>query len=610
MADLDAELLALAGGDSSGEDESMPPSPKEKSPSPSRSKKQSRHSPDLDMARKGIAKAVKRAKRRKTYSDDEDEVSSLSQHSESASMSQSDSEAGFSPGADKPIFPFEKLYYDAEDKARIDAKPEIEREEILAQRSEQVERHEQDLTLRRLVAARAREEAKNAAKNKRKASAADLEDTQRKSTRQRTKVGGGRAGEASSAIEAYKQQRAEKVLRDEQRKKEGLTRRATSLRDDYSDADAEGESDNDYDDHKYKKRSPTPPKDEPIAELADIQRARVGRDNFAQVCYTPGFQEAITDCYARVCLGPGRTPGVNEYRLCLIKGFTKGRPYAMIGSNGRPFPVDMYIIAAHGKAERPWSFLECSMSKFTDDEWRRYRTVLANEDIKLPTRRFINSKLDGINRLLAHRFTEAEISEKIKVQNDLIEKVTRAQEKEDLKEKINQALSDGNDDLANELENQLANIVPMKLAYGTSLSRANSSYVNPDQERLAELNRRNQRLNAENVRKAQLAEMRARKSKKHLAPGVDELFEGGSDISRTGTPANGAGTPKVAASISRAGTPNATNLSNGAAKNSTPLLNATVLKPAEKKRGLPVIRKAPLDDEILANMDLGIDIDI
>jgi hypothetical protein len=73
MADLDAELLALAGGDSSGE-ESIPSSPKRKSPSPPRSKKPSRESPPPDMARKGVAKPTKRAKRRKNYSDDEDEL--------------------------------------------------------------------------------------------------------------------------------------------------------------------------------------------------------------------------------------------------------------------------------------------------------------------------------------------------------------------------------------------------------------------------------------------------------------------------------------------------------------------------------------------------------
>lgn len=526
-------------------------------------------------------------------------------------MSQSDSEADFSPGADKPIFPYEKLYYDSADKAKIDGLPEIEREEILAQRSEQVERHEQDLTLRRLVAARAREEAKNAAKNKRKASAADLDDGQRKSTRQRTKVGGGRVGEASSAIEAYKLQRAEKNLRDEQRKKDGFPRRPASPRNDYSDADADGESDNEFDDRKYRKRTPTPPKDDPTAELADIQRARVGRDNFAQVCYTPGFEDAITDCYARVCLGPGRTPGVNEYRLCLIKGFTKGKPYAMTGSNGKPFPVDMYIRAGHGKAERPWSFLECSMSKFTDDEWRRYRSTMANDDLKMPTKGLINSKLDQINRLLNHRYTDTEISEKFKKQNELLERIWRTQEKEALREKISQAVADGDDELVADLEHQLENIVPMKLAFGTTLQRPENTYVNKEQERLAELNLRNQRLNAENVRKAQLAELKARKVKKrHLAPGIDELFEGGSDISRTGTPVNGAGTPKAAANISRAATPNPLAASNGTPRSSTP--NPVIFKPvAEKKKtGLPTIRKAALDDEILASMDLGIDIDI
>lgn len=524
-------------------------------------------------------------------------------------MSQSASEAEFEPAEDKPIFPYEKLYYDAADKARIQSKPEIEREEILAQRSEQVERHEQDLTLRRLVQARAKEEAKAAARNKRKASAADLDESHRKSSRQRTKLGGGRAGEPSSAIEAYKQQRAEKNMRDEQRRKSAAARRASSPRDDFSDGDAEGESDNDYEDSRYRRQSPTPPKDDPVADLSDFQRARVGRDNFAQVCYTPGFEETIKDCYARVCLGPGRTPGVNEYRLCSIKGFQKGKPYAMMGTNNRPFPVDMYIIAAHGKATKAWSFLECSMSKFTDDEWRRYRLTMANEDLKMPTKRFINTKLEQINKLLSHRFTEGEISEKIKKQNQLLDEIHRTKEKNDIKGKIEAALESGDTDRVTELEDELANLVPIKLALGTSLSRTDSGYVNKEQERLAELNRRNQRLNAENVRKAQLAEMRARKSKKHLAPGVDDLFEGGSDISRTGTPVNGIGTPKLAANLSRAGTPNPITLANGTPRSSTPL--STILKPtAEKKKGLPVIRKSALDDEILASMDLGIDIDI
>jgi RNA polymerase-associated protein RTF1 len=76
MADLDAELLALAGGDSSGEEESLPSPtrPKSSSPPPSRSAKESA----ADMGRKGIAKPVSKgrkrpAAKRRARSNDEDD---------------------------------------------------------------------------------------------------------------------------------------------------------------------------------------------------------------------------------------------------------------------------------------------------------------------------------------------------------------------------------------------------------------------------------------------------------------------------------------------------------------------------------------------------------
>ena len=512
-------------------------------------------------------------------------------------MSESDSEAESPPaGDDGPIFPYEKLYLSAKDKADIEGLPEIQREAILAERNAQLERHDQDVTLRRLLAARAREEAKATEKKKRKAGAADLEESKRKSSRQRTKLGGGKVGERDTAIEAYKRQRAEKGLRDEQRRRDAAARKErggqTSPANDFSDADAEGESEVERDETKHKRRSPTPPRDDPIVELADIQRAKVGRDNFAQVCYYPGFEEAIKDCYARVCLGPGRTPGVMEYRVCLIKDFVKGKPYAMTGSNGRPFAVDTYILAAHGKANKPWSFLECSMSRFSEEEWRRYRIVMANEECKLPTRRFINYKLDQINALINHHFTEAEITEKIRRQNVLMNKINKWDERAAIEERKAAALLAGDDETVRACNDELAAIVPAKLAFNTTLIKPESNHVNKEQERLAELNRRNQKLNAENVRKAQLAEMKAKKSKKHLAPGIDDLFEGGSDISRAGTPVNGIGTPK------NLGTP----------RSSTPV---NLLKPLTKDRkGIPMIRKTATDDEFLANMDLGIDIEI
>ena len=546
-------------------------------------------------------------------------------------MSQSDSGAKYKAPEDGPIFPYEKLHYDAADKAKIEAMPEIEREELLAQRSEQLERHEQDLQLRRIVAARAREEAKAVAK-KRKASAADLEDGQRKSSRQRTKLGGGRAGEASTAIEAYKKQRAEKSQRDAQRRLDPSAKRARTPDDEYSDADGEAESDNDFDYRRSKRRSPSPAKDEPLAELNDIQHIKVGRENFAEVCYYPGFEQAITDCYARVCLGHGRNPGILEYRLCKIKGFTTGRPYAMKGRNGLMLPVEKYIIAQHGKAEKAWSFLECSMGRFTEDEWRRYRITLANEDMKLPTRSLCNAKIGQINDLLNHRFTEAEISEKMKKQRDLEDKIKRKAERDEINEKLGAAKRAQDWDLVDELQDKLDAVVDMKLAQGTTLRQQKVSYVSKEAEKIAELNRRNQRANEENIRKAELAEMRSRRSKKHLAPGVDDLFEGGggSDISRMGTPVNGRGTPQPGLTpragtpnpFPRAGTPGLLHpaAATGGAKSATPAGTPrahtpvpVILSKANGKRGpLGGIIKSATDEELMAAaaMDLGIELDI
>lgn len=235
-------------------------------------------------------------------------------------MSESDSDEVAPDVEDEgPIFPYEKLYYSAQDKEEIMALPEIKREEILSERAAQVDRHNQDLALRRLLASREREQARAEQRAKRKASATDLEEGQRKSTRQKTTLGGRKVGETSGAIEAYKRQREQKGKRDEQRRREADARRAQQRSPSheegaYSDAEAEDESE-----VEEEKKEHTPPKDDPPAGLKDIQRVRVGRSNFAMVCFYPTFEKSITGCFTRVNIGPNRETGQNEYRVCIIK---------------------------------------------------------------------------------------------------------------------------------------------------------------------------------------------------------------------------------------------------------------------------------------------------
>lgn len=178
------------------------------------------------------------------------------------------------------------------------------------------------------------------------------------------------------------------------------------------------------------------------------------------------------------------------------------------------------------------------------------------------------------------------------------------------------AIANGNESAIARVDQELATLEGPKPGSGAGTASKTppaAPKAMSQQERLAALNRANRKANQEEIRKAQLAEKR-REQKLHSAvargeavanpfarvktraktnfdvneggglkvPGkvLDELFGEGSDVSRAGTPVPGA------ASRNGAGTPLKTNGVGGLGK------------------------KKKMDDEILAAMDLGIDIDI
>jgi len=239
---------------------------------------------------------------------------------DSAPMSESDSET--SPAGeiddDGPMFPVDGKFYSEKDKKEIMSLSEIQRESILAERAHQQERKQQDIHLRRLLQARGEAEIKK----KRKADTAELEDSpKRKSTRQKTTLGGRKVGD-SSTIESYTRQREENKARNEQRRLEGEERRNRRMLESSpmargSEVDADGDSELEWDDRAASRQ---PPPDEQPAQQIDFEHVRVGRDNFAKVCFYPGFNEAIANCYVRVNIGVDKANGESIYRVGRISG--------------------------------------------------------------------------------------------------------------------------------------------------------------------------------------------------------------------------------------------------------------------------------------------------
>lgn len=239
--------------------------------------------------------------------------------------------------------------------------------------------------------------------------------------------------------------------------------------------------------------------------------------------------------------------------------------------------------------------------------------------------------------MLDRSWTEEEIQQKLKRSGVLQTRFAAFERNQILRHR--KEAEDREDDAAvAKCDAELAALEGPKLAFGTSLNaspgKAPVATGPNEQERLAILNRNNRKQNQQDVRRAQHAERKAEalnqaaiergeavanpfarvktRAKVHydhrngaLAPrpinkGLDDLFEGGnSDRSRAVTPLNPTGTntplkvptPKVG--MSRSGTPSLVKRDSG-----------------EKKRGIPTLRKRNMDDDLIAAMDLGIEIDI
>ena len=259
---------------------------------------------------------------------------------------------------------------------------------------------------------------------------------------------------------------------------------------------------------------------------------------------------------------------------------------------------------------------------FSKAEFQRYTKTMADEDLPLPTKPSLISKVRDIDNLLNHSWTEEEINEKLRRSGVLQSRFAHI-EREDIARRRKVAADRGDESAIAKLDAELALLDGPKLAFGTKLHKPvpeNPKQEITQQERLAELNRINRKKNVEEVRKAQRAERKAQmlaakavergeavqdpfarvqtRAKTHYDVNkdtlalpkptrvLDDLFDGGSNTSRAGTPmSNGGNTPK------RAVTPK------------PPRANVPL-------KGLPTIATRNMDDDIIGAMDLGIEIDI
>lgn len=246
----------------------------------------------------------------------------------------------------------------------------------------------------------------------------------------------------------------------------------------------------------------------------------------------------------------------------------------------------------------------------------RYQVTCTNESVKLPIKPFLMDKIDEINNLINHKWTSEEIKARLARRNELKKKFDPA-ERERVAKLLDEAVARGDEQKAQELQDELEKLGSQRLAFRTTLGPSknlDSPKTTTEQDRLAERNRENRRMNAELVRKAQLKEKaKSREIERALTRGeqvaddpsrrlrtkakfVHDVNDTPQKLSANGsaasTPANG--TPKVG--------PTKTQM--------LPHLAKLHEKNYTESNGVPTIHKPLMDDDVIGSLDLDIDVEI
>lgn len=226
--------------------------------------------------------------------------------------------------------------------------------------------------------------------------------------------------------------------------------------------------------------------------------------------------------------------------------------------------TDKYVTCTYGKLERPWQFIQCSDSRFTEAEFEHWKRTMQEDGFRLPSKRNLDQKIYDINALLHRTWTSAEIDEKLRKQNKFKD-VLQSQTSEP--QTVHSTQSD-------------------KLALINEQNRKR----NAQEVRAALIAKRKKEIAARNEAIKKIQAEKAQKegataTKGSLAPPLaehDDLFSDPGEISRTASP--------VPVAVKNANT-------------------KKVVK-GEKKNGIPTFSRAMRDDEIISSLDLEIEVEI
>ncbi|TIB73763.1 hypothetical protein E3Q23_01406 [Wallemia mellicola] len=280
-------------------------------------------------------------------------------------------------------YPLEGKYKNAADRANLMDLDELEREDILASRQEEMQKYKDSLNINKLFSA-----------------AQAIGDDSVSSAAKRSHKQTGATVEKKNKLEELRSKREAKTKRrsrhdyddDKYYDKSDLQRSSQSL----SDSE-EGELNRDEE------------KDEKPIDTADIHKVSISRTMLADFCYAPFFEDFVKGTFVRYLLG--ERDGKPDYRLCEVVGLGDSltRPYAIDGNT----MTNQQLVLKQGRASKPCNMDKVSNSRCTDREFDRFVAHAKYEKARLPTRKTIEMVRTQIEETRKRPWSEADINFKL-----------------------------------------------------------------------------------------------------------------------------------------------------------------------------------------------------
>lgn len=466
---MDDDLLALAGADSGSEEN--------------------------DNVVKRAASEGGPRKRLKTGSSDEDEDEGDDDNDEAfdeddAGEDENDEEVNDSRTYDDEDeeeedelvnpYPLEGKYKDEEDRERLLDMDEIEREQTLFERSQEMDRYNEKKYLRQRLK-----------------QAQGTEKKTRTSSRQAT------LGARSSKMDKLSELR-------KQRERKSRKAAAEDYEDEEEEEEDEEEELDDVEEEAYRDdevvwgsgKSKFRPKSFEKATAADINKIKIGRSFLSKYLYYRNFAEVVSRAFGKINVGMDRRTRRPMYRVVQIEEVvTYPQKQYQVGETR----TDMYLLVSQNRQQtKEFPFTVFSDGDIFPEEFERYLQELSKTNEDPPYVDDVNEKAEEIHRLMNSGLTNQDIDEMIsrkqKMKNGM-RAYDAVYEKSKAMDELRVAKQEGNVERIRELSDRIKKMDEILLKDNERASKSSLTSM-------SKVNERNRKLNQTNVRKAELKSMK------------------------------------------------------------------------------------------------------